>query len=209
MNTPGGSIQSGIELIEALNGMNRPINTVTLFSASMGFQIVQNLGDRLILKNGVLMSHRASGQMSGSFGGQRPSQMDNRYNLWLSRIQEFDEQTVKRTNGKQTLESYQKAYANELWLTGQQAVEAGYADKIVTVRCDSSLDGVTTHSANLFGFTISYDLDNCPLNTNPINVRITAPNEKETLTGEKLEEIKSKFMEDYSVKLRTVVPPRW
>src|ERR1700692_1248743 len=65
LNTPGGSIQIGLEIIEALKGLGRPINTVSLFSASMGFQIVQGLSERLVLSNGILMSHRAAGQISG------------------------------------------------------------------------------------------------------------------------------------------------
>src|SRR5271165_2786768 len=52
LNTPGGSIQTGLELIETLHGIGRPVDTITLFSASMGFQIAQNLGERMILKNG-------------------------------------------------------------------------------------------------------------------------------------------------------------
>lgn len=175
LNTPGGSIQSGLEMIEALNGLGRPVNTITLFAASMGFQIAQNLGDRLILKNGVLMSHRAKGGFEGEFGGQSPSQIDSRYALWKSRIDELDSQTVSRSGGKQTLESYRKQYANEMWLTGNQSVEQGYADKVVNVKCDKTLDGVTTHELSFFGIPISYDLDNCPLNTSPMNIRISLP----------------------------------
>lgn len=212
MNTPGGSIQTGLEIIEALKGLGRPITTVSLFSASMGFQIVQGLGERLVLSNGVLMSHRASGQIAGYFGGKRPSQLDSRYNLWLNRITELDKQTVKRTNGKQTLDSYQSAYADELWLTGAQSIEGGYADKIVTVKCDSSLDGVTTHSINFLGMKINYDLDNCPVNTSPMNVRIgSSPDEdaENELTYAQKEEIKTKFMEQYISKLRTVIRMYW
>lgn len=209
LNTPGGSIQSGLELIEALHGLGRPVHTVALFSASMGFQIIQELGDRLILKNGVLMSHRAAGEFSGSFGGENPSQLDSRYSLWLSRLNELDQQTVSRTKGKQTLQSYQKAYANELWLTGSQAVEKGYADKVVTVKCDSSLDGVDTHTVNILSFNITYDLDKCPINTSPMNIRVSSGDQVQKLTPEKESEIRARFLEHYTNKRRLVVPMYW
>jgi ATP-dependent Clp protease protease subunit len=174
LNTPGGSIQSGLELIEAMNGLGRKVNTVTMFAASMGFQIAQNLDDRLILKSGVLMSHHAAGGFQGQFGGASPSQVDSRYQLWLDRIKELDEQTVKRTNGKQTYESYIKQYDHEMWLTGTKSVEQGYADKVVTVKCDSSLSGTTPHQIDYMGIPVTYDLDNCPLNTSPLNVKVGA-----------------------------------
>lgn len=172
LNTPGGSVQSGLEIVEALRGLGRPVNTITMFSASMGFQLVQNLDKRLILENGVLMSHRAVGQFAGEFGGQSPSQVESRFHLWMKRLTEMDEQTVKRTGGKQTLESYQKQYSSELWLTGRESVEKGYADEIVKVKCDKSLDGTTEHHAQAFGLTITYELDNCPINTSPTHVKI-------------------------------------
>ena len=184
LSTPGGGIQAGLEMLQGLQGIGRPINTITSFAASMGFQVVQGLGQRLVLQNGVLMSHRASGGMEGEFGGQSPSQLDSRYHFWLSRLNEMDEQTVKRTNGKQTLASYQKEYASEMWLTGSQAVKEGYADKLVSVRCDSSLDGVTSSHINFMGMDVSYDLDNCPLNSAPMNVHaniVTRDGRKVTL----------------------------
>ena len=96
LNTPGGSIQDGLELMEYLNSLNRPIHTITLFAASMGFQIVQSQGERYILKNGILMSHKARGGISGEFGDGE-SQLDSRYKLWLNRILELDNVTVSRT----------------------------------------------------------------------------------------------------------------
>lgn len=172
LNTPGGSIQAGLEMIEALKGLDRKVNTITLFAASMGFQIAQNLDDRLIIKSGVLMSHRARGGFEGEFGGQAPSQIDSRYALWIERLNELDMVTVTRTAGKQTLESYQKQYASEMWLTGQQSVAQGYADRVVNVKCDASLVGTTKHKAEIFIFKVSYELDKCPLNTSPLNVKI-------------------------------------
>jgi ATP-dependent Clp protease protease subunit len=173
LSTPGGSVQAGLELIESLKGLGRPVNTITSFAASMGFQIAQNMDDRLILRDGVLMSHRAAGEVAGSFGGEGPSQMENRQHLWLQRMTEMDEKTVSRTNGKQTLASYQHQYANEMWLTGSESVSQGYADKIVTVKCDRSLDGTTQHNAVIMGIIpVTYDLSMCPLNSSPMNIKI-------------------------------------
>jgi ATP-dependent protease ClpP protease subunit len=175
MNTPGGSVRAGQELIEAFHGLNHPVKTVTLFAASMGFQIVQGLDERLVLENGILMSHRAAGGVEGTLGGQSPSQFENRYSLWYDILKKLDLQTVKRTNGKQTLESYQKAYADEMWRLGQRAVDEGYADRVVTVRCDDSLKGVDVKHVTFFGFDISYEVDKCPINTGIMNVKVTAP----------------------------------
>lgn len=190
--SPGGSIQAGLELIEAAKGMNRPIHTITMFGASMAFQTVQNLGTRNILKNGVLMSHRAAGGFEGSFGGQVPSQIDSRYGFWLQRIKELDQQTVNRTNGKQTLESYRKQYADETWLTGAQAVEQGYADAIVTVHCDKSLNGAQARMANFMGMQIQYEISNCPLITSPLKVKLVEEAKNDPRI---VEEVKTKFIE--------------
>lgn len=173
LRTPGGSIQSGLEMFEALQGLNRPVDTITSFAASMGFQTVQNLGKRYIVQSGVLMSHRASGGFEGQFGGQKPSPMDSQKNFWEQRLFEMDKKTVERTNGKQTLASYQAQYAPDMWITGSQAVAQGYADEIVQVQCDKTLVGVTTKTVNAMGLiNIDYDLDNCPLNSTPMNIRI-------------------------------------
>jgi ATP-dependent Clp protease, protease subunit len=190
--SPGGSIQAGLELKEAASGLCRPVHTVTLFSASMAFQLVQQLGTRDILANGVLMSHRAAGGFEGSFGGQSPSQLDSRYALWLKRTQEMDEQTVKRTHGKQTLQSYRKQYDNEMWITGLQAVEQGYADEIVTISCNSSLNGTIPHEVEFLGAVITYETSKCPIITGPLNVKVTMPGDKGNSII--INDIKEKFL---------------
>jgi ATP-dependent Clp protease, protease subunit len=174
LNTPGGSISDGIELIQNLNSLGRPVHTLTIFAASMGFQTVQGLGKRLILKNGELMSHHARGQFpSSEFGGQEPSQFSNRYNFWISKLKQLDEQTVKRTNGKQTLASYQKAYENELWIEGQEAVNQGYADQVVNAKCDSSLLTKTIkQDFYYFGIKIVVTFSACPLVTGPLDIKL-------------------------------------
>ncbi len=169
--TPGGSIQSGLELIEYLNGLNRPVHTVTMFSASMGFQTVQHLGKRYILKYGVLMSHYARGGSRGSFGGTgMPSTKNSIDSLWARRIDLMDLKTVERTKGKQTIESYRKEYMFDLWLNGAEAVKKGYADEVVTVKCGISLAGFTERIEDFGFFRIRFKFSKCPLSTSPTKV---------------------------------------
>jgi ATP-dependent protease ClpP protease subunit len=136
--SPGGDIEAGLELIDNLNALGRKIHTVTLFSASMAFQNVQGVpGKRYVTSSGTLMSHKARGGFKGEF----PGQLDSRYNYWKRRLTRLDEITVARSRGKLTLASYQAAYENEYWCEGQDCVDAGYADAVANVSCDSSLSG--------------------------------------------------------------------
>lgn len=194
LNTPGGSIQSGLELIEGLNGLKRPVHSVTAFAASMGMQIAQGLnGDRDIVAHGIMMSHRGAGEFAGQFGGSEPSQAANRLRIWVQRLNEMDARTVARSKGKQTLESYQKAYNQELWVTGPEAVSQGYADKLIRLRCDDSLSGATEHQVEFFGMAVSYDLDNCPINTSPHNIRMALHTNHGLMTTVEFREAKGGF----------------
>jgi ATP-dependent protease ClpP protease subunit len=170
--TPGGEIQSGLEFYDFASGLNRPIHTITSFAASMGFQTVQQLGERYMLSSGILMSHKARGSVSGEFS-DGAAQLDSRYSLWLQVIYDLDMKTVERTKGKQTLKSYRADYENEMWLLGKRAVERGYADAVVTVSCDATLKGKTYDKKFQFMmFTVNVTFDRCPLNQNPLSITV-------------------------------------
>ncbi len=171
MDTPGGGITAGLEFIEFLGSMNRPVHTVTLFAASMGFQAVQGLGNRYIVKYGILMAHKARGGFYGEFG-DGASQIDARYGLWMKRILEMDKTAVKRSKGYYTLRTFRAAYENELWVNGFDAVKMGLADNVVKVKCDGTLAGTHNKLYRFWGWKFLVKFSNCPVNTGVLGVTV-------------------------------------
>lgn len=178
--TPGGDIQAGLEAIEFLNSLNRPVHTVTIFSASMGFQMVQGLGNRYITHFGTLMAHKAK----GSFQGEFPGQLDSRYNYYLKKLGELDRITASKSRGKLTVDSFKALYENEYWIDGFDAVDAGLADGEVIVKCDQSLNGTHDDTIEFFGMKITLVFSNCPMITSPVAVGTKMATNKGTMTVE-------------------------
>ena len=86
LDTPGGSVFAGLNLIDFVKGLDREVHTISLFAASMGFQFVQNFNKRYVAPNGVLMSHRAAGGVKGQFDGE----LEQRYAMIKRIIDKLD-----------------------------------------------------------------------------------------------------------------------
>lgn len=178
LDTPGGSVSDGLDMFRYINSLNRPVHTITAFAASMGFHAVQHLGKRYVTPSSILMSHRAAGGFEGEFGGGN-SQLDSRLKMWNSIVDEMDKQTVKRTNGKQTLKSYRDAYENEMWLFGKQSVDLGYADEVANVSCVPEYAS-KTYSRNVFVFIFELKVtySKCPIIVAPLGIEMVVETKK-------------------------------
>lgn len=166
IDSGGGYIDAGLEMIRNLQNLNRKVNTITLFAASMGFQTVQHLGERLIVPYGTLMTHKAR----GGFYGEFPGQLDSRYAYYLNRINTMDKVAVERSNGKHTLQSYKALQENEYWCDAQDCIAQGFADRVIEATCDDSMKGTRKVVVDKFiwrGHLVEFVdiMSQCPLNT--------------------------------------------
>jgi ATP-dependent Clp protease protease subunit len=163
LNTPGGSIQDGLMIIETAKSLKRPVHTISLFSASMGFVISQYLGDRLAIDSAIIMTHKAR---VGGVGGDVPGSFINMANYLLNYVNSINERIAKRS-GKE-LEDYNRLIESDFWMGTDLALDHNFIDKRVTVSCDESLRGYADpQEVDLGFFAVTVQFHKCPLITQP------------------------------------------
>lgn len=163
--SPGGSVSAGKLLIDFIQPYKKRINTITIFAASMGYNLVQSANKRYILPSGTLMSHRASvHNLSGEVNGE----LDNFYSYLKDVVEELEVTASKRIGI--TISYYKNQVADELWLTGEKAIKSNHADERVYIICDKSLAGTYQSVATtIFGsFSVTYS--KCPIITSPVSI---------------------------------------
>lgn len=166
LNTPGGSVSAGLYFIDTIKALNIPVHTITLFAASMGYQMVQELGTRYITPSGTLMSHR--GSVSG-LSGQIPGELNSRV-LHIGLVLDGMMDRASRRIGISKQE-YSNIIVPEFWTFGENAVNLNHADKVADVVCELKLIKETYEEnvLTLFGSAI-VKFSKCPLITEPLGV---------------------------------------
>ena len=173
LNTPGGSVFDGIEFIRYAKSSRRPVHTITLFAASMGFQIVEALpGTRYIAESGVLMSHRAA---TGGLSGQFPGELNVRLDFLGEVTRELDEGVAKRAG--MSLKQYQDLIHDEYYATPEKAIKGKFADKKAEVKCDDSLNGTYLISVPTPFGTVNVEFAKCPLITGVVSAGFQKPSD--------------------------------
>lgn len=125
INSPGGDYFDGIAIFNLLCGYQGKVNVEILGVAASAASIIAMAGDTIaIARNAEIMIHRSSVLAIGNC-----DVMKEAADL-LTRIDRAMAEVYADRTGK-TVASMEKLMAAETWLRGQEAVDSGFADKVL------------------------------------------------------------------------------
>ena len=129
INTPGGSVNAGLSIIDMMNYISSPVSTiVTGTAASMGSVIFASgeKGMRYMQPHSRIMLHQASSGFNGNVQDTRISfeQTEKLNKLLLTMLGEL--------SGGKTLEEMEAYTIRDKWMDAEESIEFQIADKIVT-----------------------------------------------------------------------------
>lgn len=174
MDTPGGSIPAGNAFIDLALSLDRPVHTISVFAASMGFNTAQRLGTRYILPSGTLMAHRAT---VAGMGGQVPGEFLTAVSNILRLVTKMEELNAKRL--RISLDQYTALVKDEYWVDGEDAVRQGAADELASISCDDSLKGTETEQVMTMFGPVDLIWSKCPAVTMPLGFEFKGLPEQE------------------------------
>jgi ATP-dependent Clp protease, protease subunit len=126
IDSPGGSVKSGLSIVDMMNWVTPDIQTVcTGMAASMGSILLGagSKGKRSILPNSKVMLHQVSYGFQGHFEDAEISRAEAlKYNTKLMKM-------LADYSG-QDIEKLKQNVNRDFWLEGQEAVDYGIVDKV-------------------------------------------------------------------------------
>ena len=128
VNSPGGSVTSGLAIYDTMNFIKPDVVTLCLGQAcSMGAFILSSgaKGKRMALPEARIMCHQVS---SGTRGTAIDMEIDMRETIRLNdRLHE-----ILASNCEKTYDQVKADFARDYWMSSQQAVDYGLLDKVVS-----------------------------------------------------------------------------
>ena len=132
INSPGGSVTAGMAIYDAMQFISPDVSTIVMGQAcSMGSLLAQAgaKGKRLILPNARHMIHQPSGGARG-----QATDMEIQVREILEMKKNLTNIYVKHNSMGKTYEELAKDMERDFFMSAQQAVEYGLADKVLDKR---------------------------------------------------------------------------
>ena len=129
INSPGGAVTAGLGIYDTMQFIKSPVSTIVMGQAcSMGSFLSQagEPGKRLVLPNSRTMIH----QPSGGAGGQA-TDMQIQVDEILKMKKNLTQIYVKHNSAGKTYEELEAAMERDNFMSAEEAVAYGLADKVI------------------------------------------------------------------------------
>ena len=127
INTPGGSVSAGLAIVDTMNFIKSPVQTIVMgVAASMGTIIASSgtKGKRFMLPNAEYMIHQP---MGGTGGGTQQTDMAIAAQHLLKTRERLEQ--ILADNSGQSLDKIHTDAERDNWMTAE---ETGFIDAIMT-----------------------------------------------------------------------------
>lgn len=127
INSPGGSVSDGLAIYDTIQHIKNDVSTVGIgLQASMGAFLLSSgtKGKRYLLPNAKVMIHQPS---SGTQGTVSDMEISLKESIRIKRL--LNEILAKNTGQK--LSKIEKDVDRDFWMTAEEAVKYGIADKVI------------------------------------------------------------------------------
>jgi ATP-dependent Clp protease protease subunit len=142
INSPGGSVTAGLAISDTMQFIKPDVKTIVMGqAASMGSFLAQAgaKGKRFVLPESRTMIHRVSSGTPGTRGSVHVQELEfedaRRYFEESKRLnQRLTELYVRHNTAGKTYEELFETMKFDTFLTAEEAVENGFADRVITSR---------------------------------------------------------------------------
>jgi ATP-dependent Clp protease protease subunit len=142
INSPGGSVTAGLAIYDTMQFVKTPVHTMVMGqAASMGSFLAQAgaAGHRYVLPESRTMIHRVSSGTRGTSGSVHVQELEfedaRRHFEESKRLnQRLTELYVRHNTAGKTYEELFETMKFDTFLSAQEAVDAGLADRVVESR---------------------------------------------------------------------------
>lgn len=127
INSPGGDVFEGVAIYNALARFGGQVNVHIDGIAASAASLIAMAGDRIeIAENAMMMVHRAWTVAMGDASEMRAA-ADMLDRVWSAMLATYSRRTGMTAD---EIEARVVAESGELWMTAQEAVDAGFADAV-------------------------------------------------------------------------------
>lgn len=140
INSPGGSVTAGLSIYDTMQFIDAPVSTIVMGQAcSMGsfLAMAGEPGKRFVLPNSRTMIHRVSSGTRGTSGSVHVQELEmedaiRSFEESKKLNRQLTETYIKHNTAGKTYDEMYETMKFDTFLSAQDAVDFGLADKVIT-----------------------------------------------------------------------------